>query len=200
MGHGVRAALVTAIQRALVEELTDYADQPGEFLTQMNDSLVSILRRTKSPMFASAFYVLIDAKDGRLCYANAGHPRPVHLKRATGGVALLEGPGARPGPALGVFESTRYEQEDNVLRPRDLLLLFTDGLYEVENARGEFYDQSLLLKSIQQRVQRSTEHIFEQTIEEVRQFSATKGFIDDVCLVGVELAHLTLSAAGVAAT
>jgi sigma-B regulation protein RsbU (phosphoserine phosphatase) len=190
MGHGVRAALVTAIQRALVEELTEYAEIPGEFLTQMNASLVSILRRTKSPMFASAFYVVVDVDEGSLCYSNAGHPRPVHLKRAIGSAEFLRGPGMRPGPALGVFENSRYTQEVSSMRPRDLLLLFTDGLYEVENVRGEFYEQSLLLQGLEQRLQKSTEQIFEQTLEEVRHFSATRGFIDDVCLVGVELIRL----------
>jgi sigma-B regulation protein RsbU (phosphoserine phosphatase) len=193
MGHGVRAALVTAIQRALVEELTEYADLPGEFLTQMNQSLVSILRRAKSPMFASAFYVVVDVAEGRLCYANAGHPRAVHLKRSINSVSLLEGPGVRPGPALGVFENTHYAQEENVFTPRDLLLLFTDGLYEVENARGEFYDQDLLLAAIKQRVQKPAEQIFEQTLDLVKDFSATKGFIDDVCMVGVELTKLVPS-------
>src|SRR5207248_865042 len=57
MGHGVRAALVTAIQRALIEELMDVAHDPGEFLTRINHALLSILRRTRTPMFASAFYL-----------------------------------------------------------------------------------------------------------------------------------------------
>ncbi|RYD77275.1 MAG: response regulator, partial [Verrucomicrobiaceae bacterium] len=133
MGHGVRAALVTAIQRALVEELTEYASLPGDFLTRLNGSLVSILRRTRSPMFASAFYILVNVETGNLCYANAGHPRPLHLNRAKGDVVSLDGPGTRPGPALGVFENSHYEQQESCLQPRDLLLLFTDGLYEVEN-------------------------------------------------------------------
>ena len=86
MGHGVRAALVTAIQRTLVEELHVLADRPGAFLTQMNASLLSILRRTNSPLFASAFYLVADLIEGTLCYANAGHPRPLHLRRAEGTV------------------------------------------------------------------------------------------------------------------
>lgn len=190
MGHGVRAALVTAIQRALVEELTECAGTPGEFLTRMNDSLVSILRRTRSPMFASAFYLLINVETGAICYANAGHPRPLLLKRSRGEVTPLNGPGTRPGPALGVFENSQYAQQESAVQPRDLVLLFTDGLYEVENARGEFYDQDMLLQSTRHRLQRSAEELIDQTLDEVRQFSVTRGFIDDVCLVGVEFMRL----------
>lgn len=191
MGHGVRAALVTAIQRALVEELTEYAAKPGEFLTQMNESFVSILRRTRSPMFASAFYLVINVETGTIRYANAGHPRPLLLKRSKGEIVAMNGPGPRPGPALGVFENSHYTQQESSLQPRDLVLLFTDGLYEVENARGEFYDQEMLLQSTQQRLQRTAEEIIDLTLDEVRQFSVTHDFIDDVCLVGVEFMRLT---------
>ncbi len=82
MGHGVRAALVTAIQRALVEELAGLGNQPGEFLTHINQALLSILRRTRTPMFASAFYLYLNAATGEMRYANAGHPKPLHLRRS----------------------------------------------------------------------------------------------------------------------
>ncbi len=187
MGHGVRAALVTAIHRALVEELTRYSTEPGEFLTQMNDALLSILRRTRSPMFASAFYLVIDTAKGQMRYANAGHPRPLHIHRNRGAVTLLDGPGTHPGPALGVFEGSKYQVQEASIDVGDLIILFTDGLYEVENPRGELYDQGLLLKAVQQRNQLPVDQIFEQTLDEVRRFSVSHGFVDDVCLVGVEL-------------
>src|SRR5262249_40709505 len=56
MGHGMRAALVTAILRGMVEELMPLAADPGKFLTEINRSLHAILRRTKEPFLATAFY------------------------------------------------------------------------------------------------------------------------------------------------
>ena len=187
MGHGVRAALVTAIQRALVEELVELAPRPGDFLTAMNTSLLSILRRTRSPMFVSAFYFVADVATGELRYANAGHPRPLHLRRAAGCVDPLDGGGKRPGPALGVFDHTAYVTHSTRIAPRDLVLLFTDGLYEVESPRGEFYDQARLEQAVERHLQRNAEQIFDETLVEVRRFSATETFIDDVCLVAMEV-------------
>ena len=187
MGHGVRAALVTAIQRALVEELQGFAREPGKFLTEMNYALLSILRRTRSPMFASAFYLTADVAAGTLRYANAGHPRPLHLRRAAGKVQLLTGGDSKPGPALAVFDDSVYRTYEAQMEARDLVVLFTDGLYEVENAQGEFYDQTLLLRATERRLHRSAEEIFEETLGEVRQFSGTHDFVDDVCLVGMEV-------------
>ena len=194
MGHGVRAALVTAIQRALVEELVELAPRPGDFLTAMNTSLLSILRRTRSPMFISAFYFVADVATGELRYANAGHPRPLHLRRAAGCVDPLDGGGMRPGPALGVFDDTGYVTHSTRLAERDLVLLFTDGLYEVESPRGEFYDQARLEQAVGHHLQRSADQIFDETLIEVRRFSATNTFIDDVCLVAMDVHRLGVEA------
>lgn len=187
MGHGVRAALVTAVQRALVEELTEFASTPGEFLTRMNEAFLSILRRTRSPMFASAFYVTVDVGTYQMRYANAGHPRPLLLRRRANEVLSLEGPGTRPGPALGVFGDSKYDEAESAIEPEDLLMLFTDGLYEVENSRGEFYDQQMLMAAVQTRLGLPAEGLFDSMLEIVRDFSATRDFIDDVCLVGIEV-------------
>jgi sigma-B regulation protein RsbU (phosphoserine phosphatase) len=188
MGHGVRAALVTAIQRTLVEELHSFADRPGEFLTRMNASLLTILRRTKSPLFAPASYLVADLEEGTLSYANAGHPRALHLRRELGRVEALSH--GKPGPALGVFEDSVYAAHETTLAPHDLLVLFTDGLYEVENASGELFDFALLQRVLHQRLQHPAEELFDEMLEEVRRFSADGGFGDDVCIVGMEVQHL----------
>lgn len=190
MGHGVRAALVTAIARALAEELEEFASDPGAFLTQMNASMVSILRRTRSPMFASGFYMVVNVEEGCLQFANAGHPCPLHLKRDRNTLSFLEGPGARTGPALGVFEDSMYGSQSVKVAPRDVVVLYTDGLYEVEGVRGEFFDQRRLLETLGSHMQNPTEALFEQTLRDVRSFSASGAFVDDVCLVGVEVERI----------
>lgn len=196
MGHGVRAALVTAIQRTLVEELQEYAHDPGAFLTQMNRGLLSILRRTRSPLFASAFYLLVDLATGQMRYSNAGHPRPLHIRRAAHMVEWLAGGQQRPGPALGVFDNTVYRTHETEIAERDLILLFTDGLYEVESADGELYDQTLLLHAVERRMDLPPEQIVEETLGEVRAYSGTRAFEDDVCLVGMEVQRLGAPEAG----
>jgi sigma-B regulation protein RsbU (phosphoserine phosphatase) len=137
-------------------------------------------------MFASAFYVTVDVSTYQVRYANAGHPRPLLLRRRANEVVALGGPGKRPGPALGVFADSKYEEEDRAMDPNDLLMLFTDGLYEVENSRGEFYDQQKLMNAVSARITLPAESLFESLLEGVRDFSATREFIDDVCMVGVE--------------
>jgi phosphoserine phosphatase RsbU/P len=193
MGHGVRAALVTAIQRALVEELASVAERPDEFLTQINRALISILRRTRTPMFVSAFYLVADLSSGVLRYANAGHPNPLHLRRDKGVVEFLSN-GERPGPALGVFEDSVYRMHETTLDVHDFVMLFTDGLFEVEGEGGDYYDQQQLVAAVRRRRKFDAPQLFDELLKEINDFSATKAFIDDVCLVGMEVERLGVTA------
>src|SRR6516165_4516007 len=84
MGHGVRAALVAAILRALVEDLRARATEPARFLQELNQGLSQILKHTRLTMFVSACYLLADISQGELHYANAGHPAPFRVHRARG--------------------------------------------------------------------------------------------------------------------
>jgi len=188
MGHGVRAALVTAIQRALVEEMLPVANNPGRFLTEINRALLSILRRARTPMFASAFYLVADVGEGLVRYANAGHPRPLHIHRDTGTLGFLAS--ERPGPALGVFRETVYQTHSSPLEPHDFILLFTDGLYEVEGSNEAYFDQEKLLGAVSRRLREPAENLIDDTLSEIQDFAVDHTFADDVCLVGVEVERI----------
>jgi sigma-B regulation protein RsbU (phosphoserine phosphatase) len=190
MGHGVRAALVTAIQRALVEELAGLGRQPGEFLTHINQALLSILRRTRTPLFASAFYLYLNAETGELRYANAGHPKPLHLRRSEDRIEVLSSNGSRPGSALGVFEHVTYKTFEGIVKPGDLVLMFTDGIFEVEGPTGDYFDQQRLIAAVERRLQEPSEELLEALLTETKEYSVKHQFGDDVCLVGVELERL----------
>jgi len=196
MGHGVRAALVTAIQRALVEELAGLGTQPGQFLTHINKALLSILRRTRTPMFASAFYLYLNAATGELRYANAGHPKPLHLRRSENRVDVLSANGTRPGAALGVFENAVYRTFEGEAKPDDLVLMFTDGIFEVEGPAGDYFDQQRLIAAVQERLRAPSEELLDALLTETRNYSVKHQFGDDVCLVGVELKHLLAGTTG----
>jgi len=188
MGHGVRAALVTAIQRAIVEEMLPVAHDPGRYLSEINRTFLSILRRARTPMFASAFYLVVDVGEGVLRYANAGHPSPLHREHATGAMSFLAP--ARPGPALGVFEGGRYQTYSRPAESGDGVILFTDGLFEVEGADETYFDQNRLLGSFLHHRRAPMEALIDETLNEIRDFALDHVFVDDVCLVGVSIEEI----------
>ena len=187
MGHGVRAALVTAMIRALVEELLPVAPDPSLFLAGINHGLLAILKHADEPLFATALYLVADVAEGRVRYANAGHPAPFLLQRErTTGISLTFA-GTESGPALGIFESPTFVTASHEISPHDLVILFTDGLFEVLDADNQEFGQKRLLAACQERCHLPAEQLFDELIQLTRQESATGEYGDDVCLLGVEV-------------
>ena len=185
-GHGVRSALVTAMIRALAEELNPLAIDPGKFLSKLNSDLHAILKHTGTPMLTTAFYLVADWTTGTMRYANAGHPKPLHIRRSVGQVEPLANAGGRSQPVLGLFEGASYQTCEVKLSPKDVVMLFTDGLYEVEDRNNALYSQAMLVASVQQRAPLPMPQLFDDLLSEIRRFSADHAFDDDVCLVGLE--------------
>jgi sigma-B regulation protein RsbU (phosphoserine phosphatase) len=186
-GHGVRSALVTAMIRALGEELKPLATQPGEFLSKLNTDLYAILRHSGSPLLTTAVYVLADWKSGVMVYSNAGHPKPLHVRRLAGDVVPLANASGKSQPPLGLMEDTRYQSSEIILSPGDLIMLFTDGLIEVQNAQDDLYSLQQMVAAVRSRLKLPASALFDELLEEVAAFSDEHSFADDVCLVGLEL-------------
>src|SRR5258706_4962863 len=186
-GHGVRSALVTAMIRALVEELKPVASDPGQFLTKLNGDLHSILKHTGTTLLTTAFYLTANWRTGVMRFANAGHPRPLHIQRSKSMVVPLMNDIGKSQPALGLFENAIYLTSEIKLVAADLVMLFTDGLFEVINPNGDVYSQQMLVSEVQQRTQLPAQQLFDQLMKTVGDFSAGTGFSDDVCIVGMEL-------------
>jgi len=185
-GHGVRSALVTAMIRALVEELRPYANDPGEFLTRLNSDLSAILKHTGTPMLTTAFYLVANSDTGAVRYANAGHPTPLLVGRGAGTVESIRDASRRKQPALGLFEQARYQTSSVELRPRDVIMLFTDGLYEVHAANDDLYTQEMLIASVQKQLKLPVSQLFDRLLQQILNFAVDHQFADDVCLVGME--------------
>jgi len=167
------------------------AKDPGQFLTKLNRDLYAILKHTGTPLLTTAFYFMSDCRTGAMQYANAGHPKPLHIKRSADEVQPLANRSGRGQAALGLMQNTEYQTSDITLAPKDLIMLFTDGIYEVEGANNEIYSQALLMEAVQRKLQLTAAHLFDAVLEEVRHFSNSKpGFMDDVCLVGMEFVGL----------
>lgn len=187
MGHGVRAALVTATVRALLGSLRPVSAEPGRLLAEMNRDLLAIFGQASVPVFLSAFYATIDTVTGRLDYANAGHPAPLVVRRRDNDVAYLPAPGGQPGPPLGVRDQPGYAVSEVSLGRSDMVLMFTDGLFEVVGADHEPFGEEQLRQAVAARLHLPTGPLLDDLLTEVIRYSAGRGFADDVCLVGMEL-------------
>jgi sigma-B regulation protein RsbU (phosphoserine phosphatase) len=137
-------------------------------------------------MLTTAFYLVADWRSGVMRYANAGHPKPLHVRREEKRVEPLTNASGKGQPALGLFPGALYQSSEVRLAPKDLIMLFTDGLYEVHNQNGELYSPAELVAGVQRRAQLPPGQLFDELLAEIRRFSGGAGFTDDVCLVGME--------------
>jgi sigma-B regulation protein RsbU (phosphoserine phosphatase) len=120
------------------------------------------------------------AADGGMRFANAGHPPPFHVRRAAGEVERLQHAGEKPGPALGFVPNATYSTFERSLAPGDLLMLFTDGLYEIDGPGDTLYEMSQLTEAIARRRALPTPELLDDLVAELRHFSVTGEFGDDM--------------------
>lgn len=190
MGHGMRAALITAVIRGLLEELRTTWPEPRALLTQLNADLLNALRHVEHLTFASAFYVTVDLRSGQATYANAGHPHALHIRRSSGEVADLAAGGDARGPALGLMEGIRYGQSSTSVDEQDVIVLYTDGLFEIRGPAQEEYGEARLRSTAQRHIESPGEDLLRAFVENARGFSEDGKFDDDVCLVAVDVKRL----------
>jgi serine phosphatase RsbU (regulator of sigma subunit) len=131
-GKGVPAALVMSTTCGMLQLAAQALDSssPGEILARVNKVL---LARIPPNMFVTRFYGVLDPKSGRLTYANAGHDLP-YLHR-NGGTEELR---AR-GMPLGLMLGMGYEEKEIILEAGDSALLYSDGLVEAHDLKGEMF-------------------------------------------------------------
>jgi sigma-B regulation protein RsbU (phosphoserine phosphatase) len=185
-GHGIRAALVMAILRGLLEHRTTLGTDPGEFLTALNADFISVFGFAKQELFATAAYLVVNVDTGAVRYSIAGHPHPLLVDRDLKRVTILQEDDAGHGPALGLASDFRYQTLRTGLKDRDLLVVITDGLIEAENEARDLYGSRRLEEALRSRIQLSETDMLLGVMNEVQEYVGHSRFADDVCLVGVE--------------
>jgi serine phosphatase RsbU (regulator of sigma subunit) len=106
------------------------SSSPGEVLSRVNETLWD---RIPANMFVTCFYAILDPRSATFTYANAGHDLP-YLWHGGDAEELR----AR-GMPLGLMPGMSYEQKEMMLAPGDSALLYSDGLVEAHDPKGEMF-------------------------------------------------------------
>lgn len=177
---GMGAALYMALSRTLIRTFAvEYDSQPELALSAANHR---ILADAGSGLFVTVFYGILDPSSGELAYSNAGH-NPPYLLRTRDGNTILEL--ERTGVPLGIFDGATWERKSACLAPADVLLMYTDGITEAQNAHGEFFDEDRLLEIVRAGERRSAQNIRDDVIAQVDAFVGDTPQFDDMTLMVV---------------
>jgi serine phosphatase RsbU (regulator of sigma subunit) len=128
---GVPAALYMTLSRTAIRSAALDGYSPAKALRRTNRH---IQNDSRSDMFLTAFYGVLDTNNGRFCYANAGHNHPFIWRAATGQIENL----VTRGIVLGVLPDIRLQERQTTVAPGDVLIFYTDGVTETFN---EAYDE-----------------------------------------------------------
>jgi serine phosphatase RsbU (regulator of sigma subunit) len=126
----VPAALVMASTRSMLRAVAQASNSPGDVLRRVNDPLVTDIPPN---MFVTCFYAVLDPKNGRLSYANAGHDLP-YLHR-NGDAKELRA----TGMPLGLMPGMGYEEKETILEAGEGVFFYSDGLVEAHDLKGEMF-------------------------------------------------------------
>ena len=175
-GKGVPAALFMAVSRTLLRAVAQFSESPAKCLVRLNDLLAADNERM---MFVTLFYAILDTRDGKLVYANAGHNLP-YVLRATG---ALEPIGQSGGMALAIMEGNEYEDHQVILAPGDRLFMYTDGVTEAFDPQGQMFGEQRLELMLERMRSLAIADIPDRIIFEVNDFEAGGPQTDDItCL------------------
>ena len=176
-GKGVPAALLMSNVQASLRAFCNGDRELTEAMTMVNRS---VARSASGGKFITLFYGEVDYQHGVLRYTNAGHNPPM-LRRADGSIEELKAGGL----LLGLFESADYERGETAFGPGDALLLYSDGISEAADTRGEFFGEDRLRSLWQTCCTLASGEVIGCLLRDVEKFRGSAGQGDDMTAVVV---------------
>jgi sigma-B regulation protein RsbU (phosphoserine phosphatase) len=212
-GHGAAVSGIAEALRALMRRYVNTIDQT-RLIESLNREFVEL---SDEGAFASAVVATYWAPTSYLVLSNAGHPRPIHRRAATGTWSPLEpltpqpslrpvgdpepgraGPGMQNTP-LGVFEPARYGETRVSLEPGDLVLVYTDSLTEAKDAAGRALSEAGLVELLSGLDATKPERIVAQLLSAFERSGRRPAASDDLTVLlvrhtGAQAPKMTIKA------
>ena len=176
-GKSIPAALLMATFQASLRTLSVTHSSLPELVTSINQ--YACTNSQGGLRFTTAFLSELDPSTGTLTYINAGHNAPM-LCRKSGALERLDAGGL----PIGIKADAGYESGSVVLAPGDWLVIFTDGVVEAMNTRGDEYGEPRLLANIGTAANVSPTEMMSHIMSELDRFVGNTPQHDDVtCLL-----------------
>ena len=174
-GKGSPAALLMALLLAVLRTLVDEQLDPSTLVGRLN---AQICRHSPASRFITLFYGVYDPATGTLTYVNAGQNPPL-VRRNDGSYERLRATGV----ALGMFEGSEFAADRTIVRPGELLILYSDGITEAENPLGQPFEESGLEQVIDANAADQPAQLGPRVLAAVEHHAVRPRFIDDLTIL-----------------
>lgn len=179
-GHGIRSALSTMLLKSAFSSFEDKDVRSVDILKGMNKVLHQIL---PVDIFVAALVVIIDTRNCRGSIINGGIPHPMLIRR--NGVEQIPANGL----ILGVADEDLYEAGEEYqidLHNDDSLILYTDGLSEIEIGDGKHFADGELVRTISENLSLSLDGLLDRLLMESDKLNKTNPYRDDLTILGIK--------------
>ena len=177
-GKGIPAAMFMMQAKSVLRNMTEQGHAVEQVMMESNDILS---RGNDAEMFVTAWHSCLNLKTGLLRFTNAGHNPPMCYRQGEGFKAVSQ----KPGMVLGVMAGLPYRYVELQLQPGDILLLYTDGVVEANNAAGELYGEERLLQVLNAQEYSSMDQLLKEVRADVDRFVGEADQFDDLTMVAV---------------
>ncbi|MBT8232750.1 MAG: serine/threonine-protein phosphatase [Saprospiraceae bacterium] len=178
-GKGVAAALLMSNFQAMLQSLIFQYRDLETFVFALNQA---VYRITKSDKFITFFVAEIDTEKKELRYINAGHYPPILYNE--GKMSELK----TGSTVIGAFEKLPFINEEKItLAPDALLFCFTDGLVDIQNEEGDYFDEEKLKKFISDNKNQKLSEFNANLINTLETFKGKNEYVDDIALLATKV-------------
>ena len=180
-GHGVSSALLMATARALVMQR---ASMPGPAASIINDVNKQLSLDTyETGNFMTFFYCELKALSHEIRWVRAGHDPALIYKPESDEFDELKGQGL----ALGIDYTFEYEESLYALNLDQIIVIGTDGIWEMLNEQGEMFGKDRLKMIIRGNSSMTAKEILALIDDTLRKFRGSAQLEDDVTMVVIKV-------------
>jgi phosphoserine phosphatase RsbU/P len=179
LGKGIPAAMFAVATRTLIRNIANPITRVGKIMELLNDEL-SIGQ--DSDMFVTVIMGKLNLATGEFAYCNAGHPRPIIMKKDSQ-VFELE---AIHGFPIGVKKNQPFSETTVALSSGESIVAYTDGVTEEVDKFGAFYGKEKLLSVLQAQNSASPEKIVKEVFKSLERFRGKSEIYDDTTILAIK--------------
>src|SRR6516225_4317693 len=177
-GKGIGAALMMASLEASLRGQASVGHDLAELMKRVNNL---VYEASSASRYATFFYAEYDPRSRQLSYVNAGHTPPVVLRKSAAACQVFRLESG--GPVIGLLRQGRYQRDSFRLKPRDLIVLFTDGVSESMNTRNEEWGEDRLIELAETCFGLPASEVMTRILAAAEAFAAGAPQHDDMTLV-----------------
>jgi len=177
-GKGVPAALFMAISKTLLRTEASRGLSAGEILSRVNNI---VYPDNDSSMFLTAFCIILNTETGEIEFANGGHNPPLLYVDGR----RFEFMQVARNLAIGVMPDAEFESQKLVLKPNDVILMYTDGVTEAVNPEGQLFSNDRLKDCLLKLSDTAPIHVIESVNAKIATYTRGMPQYDDITMLAL---------------